>query len=101
MGMKYNWILKERCMVMEMNKKEFVNELSSKLSYPQNKCIIINDILESNFFISKRNKDIIIKELIFKLNISLEESQRIYDTAIGIVVSEVKNKLKHPFTSRN
>ncbi len=44
-----------------MNKKEFIDELSKRLSYPKEKCIMINDILESNFFISKKNKDKVIE----------------------------------------
>ncbi len=48
-----------------MNKKEFISELSKRLSYPKEKCFTINDILESNFFVSKKNKDKIIKKSLF------------------------------------
>lgn len=83
-----------------MNKKEFINELSKELNYEIEKCIIINDILENNFFISKKNKDIIIKQIIDKLEVSIEEANKIYNISINIVKEEVKNKLKHPFKSK-
>ena len=88
-------------MVMKMNKSEFINKLSMILSYSEDKCIIINDILENNFFISKKNKDKIIEEFIQKLNVDNEEAIKIYDTAVEIIKNEVKNKLKHPFKSRD
>lgn len=88
-------------MVMKMNKKEFIVELSKEINYFIDKCIIINDILESNFFISKKNRDSIIEEISIKLNISYEDAVNIYDKAVGIINNEIKNKLKHPFKSRD
>ncbi len=88
-------------MVMKMNKTEFINKLSDKLSYPEEKCIIINEILESNFFISKKNKEKIIKKLILKLNVNYETAMNIYDVSVGIINEEIKNKLKHPFRSKD
>ena len=44
-------------MVMKMNKKEFIKALSEKMNYSEEKCLVINEILESNFFISKKSKD--------------------------------------------
>ena len=41
-------------MVMNLNKTEFINELSNTLSYSEDKCLIINEILEDNFFLSKK-----------------------------------------------
>lgn len=86
-------------MVMNLNKREFISELAHELSYPEEKCMLINEILESNFFISKKNKDKIIEALIQKLDIHKEEAINIYNTAIMIIKKEVKNKLKHPFKS--
>lgn len=88
-------------MVMNMNKTEFIDELSNQLSYPQERCIIINDILENNFFISKNNKDKIIEELTQALNVDNEEANKIYDIAVKIVKDEVKDKLKHPFRNQD
>lgn len=88
-------------MVMKMNKKEFVKELSNKLFYTEDKCIIINEILESNFFISKKNKSKIIEEFIQRLDVKQEEAMKIYDIAVKIINDEIKNKLKHPFRSKD
>ncbi len=84
-----------------MNKNGFISELSIQLSYSKEKCIIINDILESNFFISKKNKDKIIDEFMQKLKLSNEEAIKIYDIAVKIIKVEVKNKLKHPFKNQD
>lgn len=88
-------------MVMKMNKEKFIKTLATTLNIEEEKCLIINDILENNFFISSKNQDKIIDELIKKLNITPEEAENIYDTAITIIKNEVKNKLKHPFGSQN
>ena len=68
-------------MVMKMNKKEFINELSRKLTLSIEQCVKINDILESHFFISKKSKDRIIEELINEFSIEKEEAIHIYMTA--------------------
>ena len=86
---------------MKMNKTGLINELSKQLSYSKEKCLMINDILESNFFISKRNKDKIVDEFIQKLKVSSEEAMKIYDTAVKIIKDEVKNKLKNPFKNQD
>lgn len=85
---------------MEMNKKEFIDVLSKELNYSIEQCLIINDILESNFFISKKNKDAIINELISKLEVNNEEAEHIYEAAIKIINDQIKNKLRHPFKNK-
>ena len=84
-----------------MNKNEFLKELEKQLSYSEEKCIIINEILENHFFLSNKNKNKILDEIIEKLNISYEEAEKIYNTALIIVKNEIKNKLKHPFKSQD
>lgn len=91
----------ERCMVISMNKTEFIKQLASNLSYSEDKCILINDILESNFFISKKSKDKIINELLSKLNVSEEEADNIYNVSCQLLAEEVKNSLKHPFKNKD
>ena len=86
---------------MKMNKKEFIKELSINTGYSEEKCIIINDILENNFFISRKSKEKIITELISKLNISEEDANKIYNSAATIITNQIKNKLKHPFKSKD
>lgn len=84
-----------------MNKTEFIQKLSEVLSYSKEKCTIINDILENNFFISKKNKDKIVSEFIQELNVDEKEANKIYNTATKIINDEIKNKLKHPFRGKN
>lgn len=88
-------------MVMNLNKSKFILELSKELKYSQDKCIIINDILENNFFISQKNKDKIVEELKNKLDVNNEDAIKIYSTAIKIINDEIKNKLKHPFKNQD
>ena len=84
-----------------MNKKEFLNELSKQTNLTENETILVNDILEKNFFISKKNKDKIISELVIKLDISLDKAIEIYNTCKRIVSEEIKDKLKHPFKNQD
>lgn len=39
-----------------MNKKGFINTLQKELNYNEDKCIIINDILENTFLLGKKIK---------------------------------------------
>lgn len=82
-----------------MNKKGFINTLQKELNYNEDKCIIINDILENTFLLGKDNKDIIINEFISKLSVSEDEANRIYEVVMNILSSEIKNKIRHPFNS--
>ena len=84
-----------------MNKKEFLNELSKQTDLNKNEAILVNDILEKNFFIGKKNKDKIISELVIKLGISLDKSTEIYNVSKKIVSNEIINKLKHPFKNQD
>ncbi len=84
-----------------MNKKEFIDELSKKINYNTEKCLLINDILEKNFFISKKSKDKIIDELMSQLKVDQKEATKIYEIAIEIIRRELKEKLKHPFRSKD
>lgn len=87
-------------MVKKMNKREFIEKLSYELSYTIDECTIINDILESNFFITKKSKDKIIAELVKNLSITEEEAEKIYNTSSSIIKEEIKNKIKHPFKNQ-
>jgi len=83
-----------------MNKRGFIKVLSERLSYKEETCIIIHDILEDNFFISRKSKEKIIYELVNKINVTEEEAEVIYETAKKILNDEIKNKMKHPFGRR-
>ncbi|MCX4366131.1 MAG: hypothetical protein OSJ70_10230 [Bacilli bacterium] len=84
-----------------MNKKEFILKLAQELNYDENSCLIINEILESNFFISKKSKNKIIDELVGRLDVEIKEAKKIYDTAIKIINNELKYKFRHPFKSKD
>ena len=84
-----------------MNKNEFIKKLLKELNYSEEKCILINDILENNFVISKKSKETIIQELMSQLEISETEANRIYDASIKIIKEELKEKIKHPFKSKD
>lgn len=84
-------------MVIAMNKEEFIKELQNRINYSESDCLIINDILERHFFISKKHKDIIIKELCNTFKINEEEAEHIYITCKDILNEEIKYKIKHPF----
>ncbi len=88
-------------MVIVMNKRGFIQELSKALDYSEEKCNIINNILETNFFISKKSKGKIVEELRLQLEISEKEAERIYLVAIEILKRELKKKMLHPFRSKD
>ena len=80
-----------------MNREKFIERLSNQADLTKEKAILVNDILENNFFISKRYKDKIISEIVLSLNININEATKIYEIAKDIIGREIKNKLKHPF----
>lgn len=88
-------------MVINMNKKEFIRELVKKTNYDEEKCVIISDTLENNFMIGKKNKEKTLSSLIEKLNIDEEEANNIYDISSSIVMNAIKDKIKHPFRSKD
>ena len=84
-------------MVKNMNKKEFIDEIKEKLNFEDEQCIKINNIIEDTFLIGKKNKEKMIKRFIEELNVSEDKANEIYNTAMEIVSSGIKDKLKHPF----
>lgn len=84
-----------------MNRTEFKNALSKELSYSDAKCNIILDTIEEHFFLNSKNQDKIINELKDNLQIDYEEASRIYNTALKIFKTEIKNKIKHPFKTNH
>ena len=80
-----------------MNKKEVIKKLGEVTNLSEEKCIIINDILEEHFIIGKNNKEKIISDISEKLETTREESENIYELAMSIIGSGIKDNLKHPF----
>ena len=88
-------------MVTVMNKSGFIKELVNKTGFKEEKCILINDCLEEDFIIGKKNKEKTINLLMERLKISKEEADKIYNISSKIITTEIKNKIKHPFRSKD
>ena len=84
-----------------MNKSEFIKELSKQTGYDEEKCIVINSIVEDTFIIGKKNKDKMIEKFEEQISLDENEANKLYGTVISIIGSELKNKLKHPFKSQD
>lgn len=80
-----------------MNKEKFVKSLASSIHYSMEDTYKINEILEKNFFISKKNKEKIMRELSLEFSISSKEANVIYESATRILKTEIKRKIRHPF----
>ena len=80
-----------------MNKQGFISELVKQTNLSENECIILNDCLEENFIMGKKNKEKTINLLIEKLNIDEEKANELYNIASSIMANAIKDKLKHPF----
>ncbi|MBQ2938099.1 MAG: hypothetical protein IJE05_04400 [Clostridia bacterium] len=83
-----------------MNKSEFIKRLKEKTDYSDDRCVLVNDILESNFIFGRKNKEKIIHDLILK-NFTEDEAENIYDISMNIIMSEIKSKVTHPFRRKN
>lgn len=57
-----------------MNKEKFIKELEKVTGLDNNKCVIINSILEDHFIIGKNNKEKIINDVMLKLQMTSKES---------------------------
>ena len=88
-------------MVMKMNKSKFINELAKETGYSEEKCILINNILENYFIFSKSNREKVIQDLKLKVGLSEDDSENIYDISMKIIRKEIKDKIRHPFKSKN
>lgn len=80
-----------------MNKMGFIKELSKETGYDEQKCIMINDIIENYFIFGRKNKDKIIQDLQRKSSLSEDDAENVYDISMKIITREIKDKLKHPF----
>ena len=80
-----------------MNKEKFIKELSKATNLSEEKCTLINSILEDYFIIGKKNKEKIINDLISKLDISEQKANEIYECAVSIITTGIKERITHPF----
>ncbi len=88
-------------MVMKMNKSKFIKELSKQTGYNEEKCILVNNIIENYFIFGKKNKERIIKDLQVKATLSEDDAENVYDISMKIITVEIKDKLRHPFKSKD
>jgi len=84
-----------------MNKTGFIKKLSKQTGYDEEKCIIINSVMENYFIFGRKNKDKIIKDLQIKVTLTEDDAENVYDIGVKIITGEIKNKLKHPFKSQD
>ena len=84
-----------------MKKEVYIEKLMKETGYDNNKCTIINSILEDHFIVGKRNKEKIINDFKEKLDLNDEEAEGIYNKAVKILGTGLKNKIKHPFKSQD
>ncbi len=84
-----------------MNKEKFIKKLENVTGLDNNKCTIINSILEDHFLLGKGNKEKIINDIILKLQMDNEQAEKIYESAMSIIGTGIKDKLKHPFKSQD
>lgn len=84
-----------------MNEEKLIKELEKVTGLDSDKCIIINNILENHFIIGKNNKEKIINDIMIQLQTTNEEAETIYESAMSIIGTGIKDKLKHPFKSQD
>ncbi|MBR1654431.1 MAG: hypothetical protein IJ690_05750 [Clostridia bacterium] len=84
-----------------MNKTEFIKELTEKTGYDEEKCIVINSIIEDTFFVGVNNKEKMKAKLIEKMGVSEEEADKIYNSAMEIIARGMLNKMIHPFNKKD
>lgn len=84
-----------------MNKTGFIKEISKRTGYDEERCVLINNVIENYFILGNKNKEKIIQDLKIKASLNEDEAQNVYDIIIKIIGTEIKNKLKHPFKSNN
>ena len=80
-----------------MNKEDFIKALEKATGFDHTKCILLNDILENNFIIGKKNKEKIISDITKQLELTDKEANETYDIVMSVLGSNIKDKLEHPF----
>lgn len=83
-----------------MNKEQFINALMEKTHYSYEKCVLINDVLETKSCFRKKHQPIIVDMFKKSLEIDEEEAVNIFATSKDILSSELKHRICHPFGKR-
>ena len=82
---------------MKMNKKYFLEELKKKTGLNEDDCLKISNVIDDTFIIGQKNKEKMIYGFVENLNIDEAKAAEIYEIAMDIISSSIKEKLKHPF----
>lgn len=88
-------------MAKKINKKELSCLLQEKTDLTEEKCLTVLNIFDQYFIFDSKNKETIVNEISSQLNLQKDESTKIYETAIEIIKSTIKEKLHHPFKSQD
>ena len=88
-------------MVMKMNKTGFLKELQAQTKLSEQDTIVVASILDDYFVFGKKNKDKIVNAIKEKLDLTDEKADEIYNIAMSIISTNIKNKIKHPFKSQD
>lgn len=78
------------------NRTWFINELAKKTGEPIEKCIELDEILESNFWFGKRQRAKV-QQLIVELGYTESRADEILITASQILKDAFKDRIRHPF----
>lgn len=84
-----------------MRKHDFIAVLEEKANITNEQAVAVNEIIESHSIIGKNSKRQVEAEISETLNVDMEEAIRISDIASGILVTALKDKMKHPFGANN
>ena len=76
-----------------MDKTDFIAKLKELTNYDEEKCNIINDVVQNNFWIGKDAKDKIVNALKERLHISDEDVEKLYNICKQILGDEVMDKI--------
>ena len=88
-------------MVMIMNKTMFLKELEEKTNLSEKDTLVVSSILDDYFVFGKNNKEKIVNAIKEQLNVDDAQADEIYNIAMNIISSNIKEKIKHPFKSQD
>lgn len=83
-----------------MNKDKLIKELENATGLDHEKCVMINHILESYWIVGKKNKEKMIFDIAEQLSLTDSQADKIYELAMSIIGTELKDKLRHSFRSQ-
>ena len=85
----------------KMNKAGFLKQLQEKTNLSEKDTLVVSSILDDYFVFGKKNKDKIVSAIKEKLNVTDERADEIYNITMSIISSNIKDKIKHPFKSKD